>query len=788
MANITTDNAIDLHIRRIDGERDGYAVSFPISESGEYTFVFRFDGKEYPFERHCKYVLHSDPRLPYTFPNMEFAESPPGLRVGPWPGWRGIPQFPETAFSIGTNTLPIEYQLWGDELTLRSIRGVVRSAIRVDDPITLHVGDPRLIPVEGRAYPGSILRFRSLHVDLKPEVLGVHPRLLCSPAFVEELRRDAQGTRRRSWDKLIGLLENWSVPFTKTPESKTVPGPELLSAEDRVMISAMLSLVEPTVHNVARARDAYVAYLELTRQPDFEPLKIDTQSGETLFVLCVGYDWLHSHLTNAERGDAESWLGQVSDICWAHLGYERRDYAQAHYLGCGLGLLAYSFLFWETHPRAQEWACHLAGVLQTVRSLLPDDGFYPHGVNLWIYEYGFLLRWLELVRMCTGCDLWESSDHWRNTSRFRGAAASPDGLYGVTFGDPQFRVGGDSWCHYLIAERTGSEAARELGDRLSDLPHQGVDFRSMCARRRVYEFLYCGDILRRESSERQVQIFTDGGQVFLRSTSSPGTLFTFRSGAPLGMHRYQAGIHGGYGHSDPSNGSFLLFEGDGFVVSGPGPSYRRETALHNTITIDGAGQVGDTAVWLPDFFPPEQLPATAEFRTDGSRVLIAAEFALAYLPYLRAKTCRRSMFVNQDLSIFGVDVVECTVEHPVAWNLHSWYAFEREDGSDSASFITGEGPNRRRIVLLHPRANVTWETGLTEMIPAYPHDGRRDYYLRASTTGQRTRFVWWIGPARCGFPRPAAPGSADFEWIVDPEVKIRLDGKWLGPESFADET
>jgi hypothetical protein len=254
------------------------------------------------------------------------------------------------------------------------------------------------------------------------------------------------------------------------------------------------------------------------------------------------------------------------------------------------------------------------------------------------------------------------------------------------------------------------------------------------------------------------------------------------------VHRYHAGIHGGYGHSDPSNGSFLLFEGNGFVVSGPGPSYRRETALHNTITIEGAGQIGDSAVWLPDFIPPEQLPATAEFRTDGIRVLIAAEFARAYLPHLNVTTCKRSMFVNQDLSIFGVDEVECAAEHRVEWNLHSWHAFEREGDSESGTFLFGERPNRKRFFLLHPRANVSWETGLTEMVPAYPHDGRRDYYLRASTTRQRTLFVWWIGSARCGVPRPAAPGSAAFEWTLDPDVKISFDGKWLEPESFADET
>ncbi len=212
-------------------------------------------------------------------------------------------------------------------------------------------------------------------------------------------------------------------------------------------------------------------------------------------------------MTADERERARKRLWEVADICWDHLGYERHDYGQAHFLGCGLGILAFSFLFWESHPRAKEWASYLRGTFQRVMRMLPQDGFFPHGVNLWIYEYGFLLRWLELFRVCAGEDLWGSTDHWRNASLFRACTTSPDFLYGITIGDPQYRVGGDAWCHYLIAARTGSDEAQWLAEQLADGPHAGVDFRHIPPRRRVYEFLYYDASI---GSERAVAEDTTG--------------------------------------------------------------------------------------------------------------------------------------------------------------------------------------------------------------------------------------------------------------------------------------
>ena len=742
-------------------------------EKGAYTIQLDFDGTDYPFELHCRYMRHKDGAAPYTFPNMEFADAPPGVCVGPWPGWRGIPEMPVVKLelfdgSITGRTVPVRFQFWGDELDCRRVRGIVEVEVEGDFSCNVVPTDGRLVPVSAELFQSSRFLVEPVPVSLQSELVDTYPRLLFTGVELARMIEQKETTHRPIWSKLIDLFGSWHLSPDKTPESKAVAGPERLFGEDRVVLTAFRALLDPSVENIEFARSAFFEYIELTERDDFEPLRIDTQSGETLFTLCIGFDWLHSFLEIDERERARRRLFEVADVCWGHLGYERNDYGQAHFLGCGMGLLAFSFLFWEAHPRAREWASYLRGTFQRVLDMLPDDGFYPHGINLWIYEYGFLLRWLELFRVCAGDDLWHTSDHWRNASDFRAFATSPDLLHGVTIGDPQYRVGGDSWCHYLIAARTGSREAQWLAERLADGPHAGVDFRHIPPRRRVYEFIYHDPAVSARDVVAKSRNFEDGGQVFIRSPwkdGSTGSLFTFRSGPPIGRKRREGGEQGAYGHSDPANGSFLLYRDRSLLVSGPGPTYRRDTALHNTITIGGKGQIGDATVWLPDFFPPDVIPPRAEVRTDGMTSLLFADLTPAYLPHLQVKKCTRSMLVKLDTAIVGVDTVVCSEPSDIEWNLHSWGRIDAID-----------------LHVLAP-ADCFRTTGLTEGVPAYPNDGTRDYFLRLTAHEREVTWVWCIG-----LSDGLKPEIADEQQAITinglPGGRIRFDGKWLMPDRF----
>ncbi len=683
----------------------------------------------------CRYARPRVAGQAPTFLNTEYSVQPPGRRVGPWPGWRGIPELPVLTLDTGRGRVTGKYYFLGDEEIAGELRVMFPCEAGVGTKVTLRSADRRLQPVRAQILARMPDRAKPKPVMLRDELRGAHPRLVVSAGEVSVLRRQLRGPLAPHWARLKALVKNsWSRPYATTPEGKVLPGPERLTGADRTLVAAAMALLRPERKTVAWAQRTFFAYLRETARPDFGPLGIDTQSGEVLYVLCVAYDWLQPTLSAAQRTRAKRRLWEVAAICRRHLDPARRDYAQAHYLGCGLGLLAFSFLFWDEHPEAPAWAAELRGALGRVLAMMPADGFFPHGLNLWIYEHGFLLRWLELFRQCTGEDLWRSTPYLSAASRFRAAATSPEGGHGITFGDPQYRVTGDAWCHLLIAQRTGSAAAQALGQQLLAQSPVGTDHRHAPPRRRVYELLWHAPAQVARAAGDGVQWFRDGGQVFVRWGE---TLVTLRAGAPLGRQRRAAGEVGGYGHSDPCNGAVLVWRGGTFVGSGPGPLYRRDTALHNLVTIDGRGQVGDSCVWYPDFLEDRFMPPEPRMTCRGKVTQIVTELAAAYLPQLGVRRHRRMVVIAADGSLRGEDVVELAQPAEIAWHWHTW-AQVRAGGAE----FELKGPGCLARLKIEPVAGTQVHVQPEQFVAAYPHEGTVGTEIVVARCGRRAVFTW----------------------------------------------
>ncbi len=688
-------------------------------------------------ERFFRFARVKTPWAAPTFLNTIYAETPPGTRVGPWPGWRSIPEMPVLRLHTGAEEVRGKFYFLGDEKITGELRMTFACEGGLGRTVKLLSTEVGLRPLHAQVLANLPARATPQPLTLRSALRGAHPRLVVDAREVAALRGQLRGPLARHWQRLQELVKtSWRLPYETTPEGKVLPGPERLTGADRALIAAASALLRPERKTVAWAQRAFFAYLRETARPEFGPLGIDTQSGEVLYVLCVAYDWLQPTLTPAQRAQAKKRLWEIAAICRRHLDPARRDYAQAHYLGCGLGLLAFAFLFWEEHPESAAWAAELRGALTRVLAMLPADGFFPHGLNLWIYEHGFLLRWLELFRQCTGEDLWRANPYFAASSRFRAAATAPDGRHGVTFGDPQYRVTGDSWCHLLIARRTGSAAAQALGETLLDQSPVGTDHRHAPPRRRVYELLWHRPALTARPAGEGVAAFADGGQVFVRRGA---TLVTLRAGAPLGRQHRAAGEVGGYGHSDPCNGAVLVWRGGTFVGSGPGPLYRRDTALHNAVTINGRGQVGDSCVWFPDFLDEKYIPAEPRVAVRGKMVRLSVELAAAYLPHLGVRRHTRTLEIAADGSLRGEDEIELAEPAEIAWHWHTW-AHVSGHGADFE--LRGEGCVARLSV--GPKTGLTVRMQPERFVAAYPHEGTVGMAISVSRHAARAMFHWWL--------------------------------------------
>ena len=167
----------EVHFERT--ELATYRCTIAGLQNGTYTMQILFDGVDYPFERDCRYLRHPGGETPYTFSNMVFVETPPGIRMGPWPAWRGIPEMPEVipttsgqAAEAAGKSQPIRFRFWGDELTGRHVRGVVDVQIDGDLECTVVSVDERLAPVRAELCPAIPFAVEPVPIALLDELTG----------------------------------------------------------------------------------------------------------------------------------------------------------------------------------------------------------------------------------------------------------------------------------------------------------------------------------------------------------------------------------------------------------------------------------------------------------------------------------------------------------------------------------------------------------------------------------------------------------------------------------------
>jgi len=297
----------DLSNLVFDKQKTSAHISLPAIETGRYGFHLLFDFKKYPLDQHLCYMQHKD-EIPLDelsnlrFSEMKFDREPPGVKVGPWPGRRGIPDMPNVTIEIDHQTFEGRYNFWGDEFETGKVRVFALVSIQDSstDKLKLNWSDARLSPLSLDIYPSNKIRPEPKAVQLRPELQNNYPRLLFSSSDLASLRKKKNQSCHAIWNKIETFLKNWELPFDITPESKLLSGAERLHEFDRAILAAFYALMTEEASSIQRAREAFASLLDLALNPSYEPMAIDTQAGECLFTLSLAYDWLFQFFADEE--------------------------------------------------------------------------------------------------------------------------------------------------------------------------------------------------------------------------------------------------------------------------------------------------------------------------------------------------------------------------------------------------------------------------------------------------------------------------------------------------------
>jgi hypothetical protein len=234
----------------------------------------------------------------------------------------------------------------------------------------------------------------------------------------------------------------------------------------------------------------------------------------------------------------------------------------------------------------------------TEKSLGPD-GASQEGVGYWSYGVEYMLKFWALSADLLGEDL--HSPWWAKTAMYRLYLSLPRKAWTkdnaiVDIADcPRRDYYGPDYLLFDLARRFHDPYAQWLG---REVQRAGVTTN-------IAPFL---NLLWFDPAQPEkgpgdlptMRHFEDMGIVSARSDWSGGeSLVVFKSGPPAGHEEVKQAFpkDPGFGHVHPDANHFVIFGNGQWILQDDGYAWK-ETGQHNTLLVDGVGQMGEHSQWF----------------------------------------------------------------------------------------------------------------------------------------------------------------------------------------------
>ena len=559
-----------------------------------------------------------------------------------------------------------------------------------------------VLTAAGAAQPGGeVPSFETLlahKVALKPELVGVHPRVFVTAAGLDNLRRRARTSHKDQWTKVLAAL-----PALKG-DPPPPPGPQARRSQNNAAFAiagaSLAFAVERKPEYLAAAKKWTLAAI------DYEPWgytyskpNIDLAAGHLLYAIGWAYDLLYAEFTDEERArirtSLERHAGLVYDAFAAKPG-KRHNFTQNHDFIPTAGLAVTALALMGESKDAEKWAALARAHHHRSNQLLSPDGYYYEGVEYWIFSIPWLVHFYDAWEHATGESLWTLGPA-RNWKYYLAHSLLPDGQNVFDYGDiwegPLTRAkGGKEFDRvypggtlqsnynvmYRVAARLKDAEAQAVAERYAAFRHGNLE---------EYWTLLWRDETLHASPIGKIPLtwhFKDMGVVYSRTSwAADATAFSFKAGPPEGHRaaRLAASVPEWMldsGHSHPDSGSFIIWANGRYLTGDTGYAGLPQALHHNTITVGGVGQgvEGQHDVWRK--MAPAALDGiriTSVTERNGA-VRIEADVAAAYpdaaklTRFDRTFTAERGRFVVEDN-------VAVATALPVQWYFHSDVDIER---------------------------------------------------------------------------------------------------------------
>jgi hypothetical protein len=444
---------------------------------------------------------------------------------------------------------------------------------------------------------------------LRPELLGVHPRVYVTDAELDVLRRRARTTHKEVWRLALGNIR-------ALKEAPPPPPAEERRAQNEVGIGIAEAALAYKIEGDKKYLDAARRYMDAAVSYrvwgySFNKPNVDLAAGHLLYGLGCGYDLLYHDLTETERARYREKLARQARLMYDFFKPgpgKTYAYSQNHTFIpiSGLGVAAYAL--YDEERDAPEWAKLARAIFDRTLATYTPDGYYYEGFEYWIFSTPWLVHYMDAHLHATGEDLFDLPG-FRHMHEYVAHSMLPGGQYVFDFGDifegPLTRAGrGEEYprTHPGGHFRTNYNLLYRLASRFRSGDAQGVALwlKSMGqVNAEDYWSLFWYDPgVKPVSINRQPtsHYFPDHEVVYWRDGWSPrATAFAFKAGPPEGHHaaeqlRQFPDWRLSSGHAHPDANSFIIYARGHYLTGDSGYAGIPLTAHHNTVLVDGRGQ------------------------------------------------------------------------------------------------------------------------------------------------------------------------------------------------------
>lgn len=595
-------------------------------------------------------------------------------------------------------------------------------------------------------------------VALKPELVGVHPRVFLTTKELETLRERAKTTHKDEWRRALASMP----PVTEVPPPP--PGSQERRAQNNVALAiAGFSMAAAVDRDAAHQKAAKAWTLAAI---DYEPWgyttnkpNTDLAAGHLLYAIGLSYDLLYNEFTPAERARIRASLERHAELVYAEFAPKpgrKLNFTQNHDFIPTSGLAIAALALMGESPNAEKWAALARAHHHRAGQLLSPDGYYYEGMEYWIFSSTWLVHFLDAWEHSTGENLWDRGQ-FKNWKYFLAHEILPDGKAVVDFGD--------IWQGPLTRAQQGEDYAREyptgtLKSNFNVMYRVAAHFKDAEAQAVAARMAGFGQTNQEEwwtllwrdatlapapmSAIPLTHHFEDSGVVMSRTSwNTDATAIAFRAGPPEG-HRVTTLLAQvpewrlSSGHAHPDAASFIIWARGHYLTGDTGYAGQPQARHHNTITVGGQGQgdEGDHDVWAKmDQAALNTIRITAVDKT-ATGLSIQADAAGAY-PSSAGLTRFHRTFVMTGTDQFSVtDTIETRAPKTIEWFMHADVPIETRGGAylfgpgNTPLSVTVTGPQGSRITT---EKTVLTAPGKPGAITEGPQENR-GYHLMLQTT------------------------------------------------------